>query len=280
MYKKVYVEITNICNMNCSFCHGHKRPPRQMSMAEFSLILDKLTGQTSYLYYHLMGEPLTHPLLCEFVKLAGTRGYKSIITTNGTLLDRWGDELLEAGLHKVNLSVHSFENGSKEDHRRYLRKLANFAQKAAALGTIVVFRLWNRDCDDGKNEITLQYLKEYLPQTWETHARGVKLQDRVFLEWGERFAWPDCEAPIQGTAFSCYGLKDQFGILSDGTVVPCCLDSDAGIRLGNIFTQNLTDILQSKRATAMVEGFRCKKATEELCKRCGYAQQFIKGKET
>ena len=41
MYNKVYVEITNICNMSCSFCHGHKREARQMSREEFSLILDK-----------------------------------------------------------------------------------------------------------------------------------------------------------------------------------------------------------------------------------------------
>jgi len=84
MYNKVYVEITNICNMNCSFCHGHSRPPRQMSTEEFSLILNKLSGHTKYIYYHLMGEPLTHPQLHNFIKLAGESGYKSIITTNGT----------------------------------------------------------------------------------------------------------------------------------------------------------------------------------------------------
>ena len=39
MYNKVYVEITNICNMNCSFCHGHSRAPRQMSIDEFAVIL-------------------------------------------------------------------------------------------------------------------------------------------------------------------------------------------------------------------------------------------------
>ncbi|MBO7150808.1 MAG: radical SAM protein, partial [Clostridia bacterium] len=88
MYSKVYLEITNICNMNCSFCHGHKREKRQMSEAEFTYILKQLQGQTSYIYYHLMGEPLTHPSLSAFIKLAGEGGFKSIITTNGTLLSK------------------------------------------------------------------------------------------------------------------------------------------------------------------------------------------------
>ena len=111
MYNKVYIEITNICNMNCSFCHGHSRAPHRMSKEEFEFILGKLTPHTKYIYYHLMGEPLTHPLLPDFIKLAGEYGYKSIITTNGTLLNKRKDELLSAGVHKVNISLHSFEDG-------------------------------------------------------------------------------------------------------------------------------------------------------------------------
>ena len=91
MYSRVYVEITNICNMNCSFCHGHSRPARKMSEEEFSLILDKLKGHTQYVYYHLMGEPLTHPELGRFLSMAAAKEYKSVITTNGTLLDRRGE---------------------------------------------------------------------------------------------------------------------------------------------------------------------------------------------
>ena len=275
MYKKVYVEITNVCNMHCSFCHGHKRPPRQMSMAEFSLILDKLSGHTKYIYYHLMGEPLTHAQLPAFIQLAGERGYKSIITTNGTLLDRRGDELLNAGAYKINLSLHSFEDGTEEEHRQYVIKLAEFADKAAKQGIITVFRLWNRDCDNGRNETALRYLQEAMGGQWQTNARGVKIRDNVYLEWGQRFEWPDQEAEVKGTRFFCYGLKDQFGILVDGTVVPCCLDSDGVIKLGNIFIQELSAILQSDRATAIVEGFRNGTAAEDLCRRCGYAQKFV-----
>ena len=275
MYNKVYVEITNICNMNCSFCHGHKRENRRMTKEEFSLILDKLTDQTKYIYYHLMGEPLTHPLLPEFIKTAGERGFKSIITTNGTMLKKRGNELLDSGVHKVNISLHSFEKGTLDNHAEYILDLAEFAKKASERGVIVVFRLWNKGVDEGKNEISLRLLKESIKGEWKENSRGVKICDNLYLEWGERFEWPDENAEIKGERFFCYGLKDQFGILVDGTVVPCCLDSDGVINLGNVFGEDINHILNSKRAVDMKDGFECGKATEELCKRCGYAQRFV-----
>ena len=275
MYNKVYVEITNICNMNCSFCHGHKRAPRQMSIEEFSLILGKLKEQTKYIYYHLMGEPLTHPQLPEFIKLAGERGYKSIITTNGTLLKKRGKELITAGVHKVNISLHSFEDGTDEDYANYVYELAVFAKDAAIKETIVVFRLWNKGFDGGRNENAINLLKKYISGDWVENTRGIRICDKIYLEWGERFEWPDSNAEIKGNKYFCYGLKDQFGILSDGTVVPCCLDSDGIINLGNIFNEDIKTILDSERASNMVEGFKCGKASEDLCKRCGYAQRFV-----
>lgn len=274
MYNRVYIEITNICNMNCSFCHGHSRAPRQMSMEEFAFILDKLTGHTNYIYYHVMGEPLTHPQLPAFIHLAGERGFKSIITTNGTLLPRRGAELLAAGVHKVNLSLHSFEGSSAEAHERYVCSLADFAKRAADAGTIVAFRLWNKGFDDGKNDFALKVLKEQIPGDWVENSRGLRIRDRIFIELGERFEWPDTNAEIRGNTFRCYGLSAQFGILADGTVVPCCLDSDGVIGLGNIFREDLDAILRSERAVNIVRGFQCGKAAEELCRRCGYAQRF------
>lgn len=275
MYNKVYIEITNICNMNCSFCHGHKRTPGRMNMEEFVYILDKLNDQTKYLYYHLMGEPLTHPQLSAFVKLAGEQGYKSIITTNGTLLKECGQELLAAGVHKVNISIHSFEKGSDEEYKQYLCDLADFAQEAEAQGTIVIFRFWNKGFDEGKNQTAYNLLKEKISGDWVESPRGIRIRNKIYLAGGERFEWPDSEAEIKGDTFFCYGLKDQFGILTDGTVVPCCLDSEGVISLGNIFEEDIETILNSSRATALVEGFKCGIATEELCRRCGYAQRFV-----
>ena len=223
-----------------------------------------------------MGEPLVHPELPDFVRSANEKGFKSIITTNGTLLHKRCDELLKAGLHKVNISLHSIEEGDNEDYIEYIQNLADFAKKASESGTIVVFRLWNKGYDKGKNEFALNILRANIPGEWTDNTRGIKICDRIFVEHGERFEWPDTNADIKGNKFFCYGLKDQFGILADGTVVPCCLDSDGVINLGNAFADDLNDILTSKRATDIAEGFKCGKASEELCKRCGYAQRFVR----
>ena len=273
-YSRAYVEITNICNMHCSFCHGHHRRKRQMTEAEFAHILQQLEGKTEYVYYHLMGEPLTHPDLPRFVEMAGERGFRSVITTNGTLLDKRGQELIAAGVHKVSVSLHSFEEGDTDAHVKYVLKVADFARKAAESGVIVCLRLWNNGCDEGKNIVAEECLCDVFPEPWQENSRGYRLMDKVFLEWGDRFRWPDRDDPEQGDRVFCYGMRDHFGILVDGTVVPCCLDSEGAVNLGNVFETALETILTSPRATAMAEGFGKRKATESLCRRCSYARKF------
>ena len=274
MYFRVYVEITNICNMHCSFCHGHSRSLRQMTEAEYAHVLEQLAGKTQYIYHHLMGEPLVHPQLPHFIQMAAGAGFHPMITTNGTLLDSRGEELLGKGLYKVNISLHSFEGGQQEAHLRYIDQIADFAAKAAEDGTIVSLRLWNNGFDEGKNDVALARLKEKLPGPWAENSRGVRIREKLHLEWGDRFEWPDMSATDYGERVFCYGMRDHFGILCDGTVVPCCLDSEGAVPLGNVFREELSEILDSPRAKAIAEGFRRRKAAEELCRRCGYAQRF------
>ena len=275
MYSRVYVEITNICNMNCSFCHGHSRPPRKMSRNEFSHILDQLTGQTKYVYYHLMGEPLTHPELPQFLQMAAEKGFKSVITTNGTLLSKRGAEIISAGVHKVSISLHSFEGENWPHLKQYINDVASFAEEASKSGIIVVLRLWNKGHDNGRNDVTVNLLRSRLTGEWTDNSRGIRIREKLFLEWGDRFQWPDKDAPVQGEEVFCYGLRDHFGILCDGSVVPCCMDSEGTIALGNIFHTPVLDILSSPRAQAMAECFERRTASEELCRRCGYAQRFV-----
>jgi len=260
--------------MRCSFCHGHSRAPRRMSEAEFSRVLDRLEGQTSYIYYHLMGEPLTHPELPKFIKTAQERGFNSVVTTNGTFLRERGEALLDAGVYKISISLHSFENGTNEDFEHYISDVISFAERASARGVIVVLRLWNKGHDSGKNGVIYDMLRAQIDGEWAKNSRGVRIHDKLHIEWGERFVWPDVLATDSGDDVFCYGLFDHFGILADGTVVPCCLDSDGVIALGNIFEQNIEDILNSPRARKIFEGFSSHRASEELCRRCGYARRF------
>ena len=268
------MEITNLCNRNCSFCPGTVRPPKMMTVEEFSSVARKLTGVTGYLYYHLMGEPLTHPGLPEMLAIAADLGFKSQITTNGTLLTDRGQALIDAGVHKVNISVHSFEEGTNEDYVRYINSCLDFADRASRAGIIVVLRLWNNGFDEGRNISTLDLAKAKFPWDWMEEPKGIRIQHKLFLEHGDRFDWPDLVAEDGRDRVFCHGLRDHFGILSDGTVVPCCLDHNGDIPLGSIFEQSIEEILDSPRAKAMTEGFSCRKASEELCRKCGYARRF------
>lgn len=274
MYSRVYVEITNICNKNCSFCPGTVRPPKRMTMEEFTTVAQKLQGVTEYLYYHLMGEPLTHPLLPEFIKTANQMGFRSAITTNGSLLPAKGDALITAQVYKVNISVHSFEKGSLDEYIAYLDGCMDFAEKASQAGVLVILRLWNNGLDEGRNIDIVARLQERFAGEWHWGTRGARIRPKLHLEYGDRFQWPDMAAENQGDSVFCYGLKDHFAILCDGRVVPCCLDREGAITLGDAFTQNIQDILQSPRAKAMREGFTHRCATEELCQKCGYARRF------
>ena len=275
MYSRVYVEITNICNRNCSFCPGTKRDKRRMTTEEFAHILDKLDGITKYVYLHVMGEPLTHPELCTFISMASARGFKCAITTNGTLLPKRGAELLDSEVYKVNISVHSFESGEKEDYLSYINSCISFADESSKKGILTVLRLWNRGYDAGRNIDTLAILKEHFKDgEWKEGANGIRIRHRLHLEYGDRFDWPDTEKDELGDQVFCHGLGDHFGILVDGRVIPCCLDREAAIELGNVYESSLDTILNSERAERIREGFRCKCATEELCRKCGYARRF------
>lgn len=274
-YSRVYIELTNICNKSCSFCPKTKREPGRLSKEQFELITDKLMGVTEYLYLHLMGEPLVHPELADFIKIATAKGYKCAVTTNGTLLPRFGDALIDAGVYKVNISVHSFEDGTKGEAEEYLRECMEFADKASASGVLTVLRLWNRGHDNGRNLDTEAALRAFFSDgEWVLGDRGARIRHKLHLEYGERFDWPDMEREPLGDEVFCYGLADHFGILCDGSVVPCCLDKDADITLGNVFDSDIQDILFGERAVKIREGFRAKRACEELCRRCGYARRF------
>lgn len=276
--KKVYVEITNVCNLHCAFCPGTRRTPRTMSPGEFALVLDRLQPRPSYVYLHVMGEPLLHPQLPELLAIAAQRGQKLCLTTNGTLLREHAQALLRSPvLYRVAISLHSIgENGGNPaDAREYLENVWSFSSRAAARGVIIALRLWNGGAADAGNETILDFLREKTGcSAWpEPRARSFRLSERIYLELENAFDWPDRSADECGVEF-CRALREQLGVLADGTVVPCCLDHDGDLALGNLFTQELAEILSSPRARAMLEGFSRRQPSEDFCRRCGYALRF------
>lgn len=277
MPNKAYLEIINVCNLSCSFCHGTKREPKFISEEEFTIAAKRLKPFAEYLYFHLLGEPLLHPDLAEFFEIAGDLGFKVNITTNGTLLKEKGDILLNAKpLKKVSISLHCYEvNSIGVSLDEYLSVCFDFCKKCAENGIVAVMRLWNQGGFDSLNSEILAKMHSAFDGEWKNQRSGYKLQEYVFLEWGELFDWPDKDAEEIGSNHSCYGLRDQVGVLVDGTVVPCCLDAEGDIKLGNIFEQELSEILSSERAENLKKSFQTRNVTENLCRRCGYAKRFI-----
>ena len=274
-FRKIYLEISNLCNLKCNFCPGTKRPGHRLSVEEFKSLLPKLRPYTDFLYFHLMGEPLCHPNLKDFLNLAGEAGFKVILTTNGTLLARQQELLVSSpALHKVNISLHAFEsNDLAIPFEQYLDECFAFGN-AIAGKKIVVYRLWTQGGADALNDSILERMKQFFSEPWVKERQGIRIADRTYIEHGDKFDWPDLSAPEGDSHVFCYGLRDQLGVLCDGTVVPCCLDHEGDLALGNLFEQDLDSILSSPRAQSIYNGFTRKEAMEELCRRCGYARRF------
>ena len=253
MIKKVYLEITNICNLSCDFCPKTKRAPQFMSVPAFTHAITSIRHLTKHVYFHLMGEPLLHPDLAEFFAICHANGMQVNLTTNGTLIAQASHVLLQApALRKVSFSLHSQDIGSAE-YKDYIAEIERFTKEVAGR-FIIEYRNWNAQ-DEGEDK---------------------KIAPNVYLSFANKFNWPDLSQSETHRDAFCYGLRDQFGILVDGTVVPCCLDYDGNIALGNLFKQPIDEILRSERARKLYEGFSNRTATEELCKKCGYAQRFQK----
>ena len=279
-FSRCYLEITNRCNLSCSFCPKTSRSPRTLSPAEFRLLAEKIRPYTDYLYLHVLGEPLMHPELETLLGICGELNFRVVITTNGTLLPAQETVLLSSpALYKINVSLHSFEANAPGDFRAYLSGCFSFAKKAGDAGKLVDLRLWNLDGEttrgqNAQNDVILETLASFFPRPWVQNTWGFRLCDRVFVHYAEKFDWPDLSLEEQSDCGTCRALKDQIAVLSDGTVVPCCLDHEGDIPLGNLFSQNLPEILDDTPAKTLLSGFSARKLSHPLCRRCGYAKRF------
>ena len=282
MFNKIYVEIGNICNLSCSFCPELKRDRRQMTAEEFAHVCRSVVGYTDYIYLHVMGEPLLHPKLSQMLDIAHSHGLRVCITTNGTLLEKNKEMLLSHAdvIHKVNISVHSIEgNGIEERLEKYMSEILDFARSASTCGIFTILRLWNLDSREAlganlQNNFIEDILHREFPTDWKKRWNGYMLADRIFLEFAGAFVWPAESEAEECTLGSCRGLIDQIAILADGAVVPCCLDSEGRMPLGNIFEDTMESILATPRAVAIKDGFLHGEMREEMCKKCSYAHRF------
>jgi len=285
-FKRIYIETTNICNLNCTFCPKTKRNLQIMNVEQFSNVISKVKDYTDYVYFHIMGEPLNNPNLEEFLRICENEKLKVNITTNGTLLiDKLEILKNSKSLRKVSVSLHSFEaNNLNTKLINYLSDVITSVKELSRSNIICELRLWNEDNDDAKTKncknLNLEIIdfisKEFDCKIELDKLNQAKLSKNVFLKFDKVFDWPNMNSSEVNETGFCYGLRTQLGILVDGTIVPCCLDNEGQIVLGNIFNQSLEEILNSKLAQNIYNGFSNRKCYAELCKHCGYIQKFYK----
>ena len=257
-FKKVYLEITNICNLSCAFCPGNTRPKEEMSIANFKAILSKLENFTDYLYFHLMGEPLIHHKINEMIDYASKK-FKVNITTNGYLIDKVADN---ENIHQINISLQAITKD--EQIASYLNKVLMAVDKLHQKGTIVVYRLWNEQAKQSK---ILEYLESYYKISLNGNNN---IKERMFIDKEVPFVWPNLNNDYCEETGSCMALRTHIGVLVNGDIVPCCLDYNGQLKLGNIFEDDIETILENPTSKAMLNGFKNNKKINPLCQHCNF----------
>ena len=276
-FKKIYVEITNKCNLNCSFCGNTSREKKEMTPNEFEIVISKIIDYTDYIYLHIKGEPLLHSRLDDILEICDKYKINVNITTNGTLLKSKFDILNNhKSIRQINVSLHSENNKVN-----YFEEVFEICKKLSSK-MFISYRIWTLNefkLDDKSTIIVDKIIESYNLSTDIVDKikkeRSVTICNNTYLNKENLFVWPDTSNNFEIDG-KCYGLDTHIGILSNGIVVPCCLDGNGSIPLGNIFKDNLEDILNSKLAKDMILGFKNNKSICSLCKNCNFRYRFTK----
>lgn len=282
-FKRIYVEITNKCNLSCNFCKNTLRKKEEMTIEKFEHILNQIKGYTKYIYLHVKGEPLLHTNIEEIIRKAEKYGIFVVITTNATMLHEKAESLSNCkNIRQINISLHCLaeNNMNKEYVDKYLYNITSATEKINKYNSCYVsYRLWNFNNDlykEGHNHI-LRYLEnryknKKLKEKIEEKSH-VELKEGFYINVDNEFKWPNIKENEEYTNRTCYGLIHQIAVLVDGTVTPCCLDSEGIINLGNIFETSFSDIISTEKSKNIIKGFKNNIAVEELCKKCTFKIQ-------
>lgn len=274
-FKKIYIEITNICNLQCSFCIKDNRKKQQMTKDEFEQVIKKIDKYTDYIYLHVKGEPLIHNELDEILFITKKYNKKVNITTNGVYLKEKVDILKKYdNIRQINISLHS-EHSKINYIEDIIDSISDLKDK------YIVFRFWTLKDNkiDDKFKIYLEKIKKVYNVSNDIYdkiliEKNIKISNNIYISKDEEFIWPDINNNYYSEFGYCLGLKTHIGILVDGTVIVCCLDSFGESNLGNIFNSSLDEILESDKVKKISKGFNDRKLYLELCKHCSYKERF------
>lgn len=275
MIKRIYIEITNVCQLSCSFCLKNTRQPRFMSVQEFEHIISQTSSQTNYVYLHVQGEPLLHPQLNEIMDICRQYGCHVQLVTNALLLKEHMDLLSCPALRKISFSLQSVEYHD-EDIEQFMDPIISFIEQASANGhPYCELRFWRDDqMEMSRTAQCLGIIRRRYHAVNDSRKNNEKILEGVYVDYANAFAWPDENDPEENDRGTCLGGIEQIAILCGGSVIPCCLDAQGTMELGNIFEESLEDILQSERYLKLTDGFRHHFLNERMCRKCTFRKRF------
>lgn len=267
-YQRLYIEITNVCNLNCPFCLSTSREKRFMSLEEFDHVLNELNDQGHHIYLHIKGEPTLHPQLKQIMDLAFQHHKKVHLVTNGTRLNDLNFDLIShPALSSLAISLHSIQIFSDQEKIVYLKNIENMIMRSENKSFSLYLRVWSEN-----NTEILTWLRSILKIDFEYSPSKHRIQIRknLALDFDKAFLWPSLDHPFVGHSGHCYGGLKMMGILADGSLTPCCLDNDGEMGLGNLFETPFITLINQPRYQTFVQQMASNQLSEELCQHCTY----------
>ncbi len=285
-FYRIYIELTNVCGLSCSFCPTKSLPTQEMDLDFFESIVNQAKVYTKEIACHVVGDPLTLSNLDAYLDIIHKHGLKVMLTTSGYFLKKHSyDTLFHPCVKQINISLNSFnKNDTSITFEQYMKPVLALceAKLEREEDIFINLRVWNLDemmSERTFNETLFEKLssafgtKLDLKTIYEEKPKSLRLASKILVHFDNYFEWPSLNNRNYGHG-TCQGIQSHVAILASGKVVPCCLDCDGIIELGDLHENTLDEILTAKRAVDMVEGFKEGKAVEELCQKCSYKDRF------
>ncbi len=283
-FYRIYIELTNICGLKCSFCPTKELPNEIMSLDFFELIIKQAKSFTKEIACHVVGDPLTLSNLSKYLDIIYRYDMRAVITTSGYYIKNHNlKTLFHPAIKQINISLNSFNKNDKSiSFRDYIEPILDLCSKKLELkrDIFINLRIWNLDevmSEREFNSKVFNTLNSFFGVNLDNlNLKGrdrVRLDNKIILHFDNYFEWPSLNNKIYGDG-TCQGLSSHIAILVSGKVVPCCLDSSGVILLGDLKIESLKEILSNKRASNMRDGFRQYRCSEELCLKCSYKNRF------
>jgi len=285
-FYRIYIELTNVCGLRCSFCPTKNLPNTTMSLEFFDSVVKQSKHYTNEIACHVVGDPLTLSNLNEYLDIIHKYKMKALLTTSGYFMKKHNHEtLFHPAVKQINISLNAFnKNDTTISFEQYMNPIINLCHEKVKQKKelFINLRMWNLDevmSEKNFNSELFMLLEKSFDVNLDLNKlnpkekKNIRLDYKVLLHFDNYFEWPSLQNRVYGHG-TCQGLSSHIGVLANGDVVPCCLDSEAIINLGNIEEKSLKEILEGKRSVDMRQGFKDGVCSEELCLKCSYKERF------